>query len=126
MELSDRGTKRLCQSCSSKYYDLKREPVLCPKCQAVFDPSAGVKLRSDTSYKAHGGRAKSVFGRANSFDRAEAAPADEVEAATDGEEKPEADEAGDDDADAVEDVAELGDDSDDLAEIVEPGEGEER
>jgi len=125
MELSERGTKRICQSCAGKYYDLNRAPVLCPKCKTEFDPSAGVKLRSDTSYKAHGGRAKSVFGRTNGQDRAEAAPNDEVEVAEDDEDKVEADETGDED-DAVEDVAELGDDSDDLAEIVEPGEPEER
>jgi|HubBroStandDraft_1064217.scaffolds.fasta_scaffold00142_19 uncharacterized protein (TIGR02300 family) len=126
MELSERGTKRVCQSCSGKYYDLNREPVLCPKCQTEFDPAAGLKLRSDTSYKAHVGRAKSVFGRTNSFDRAEAAPADDVEAAEDGEDKAETDEAVDEDGEAVEDVAELGNDSDDLAEIVETNETDER
>ena len=125
MELTDRGTKRLCQSCAGKYYDLNREPVLCPKCQAEFDPTAGVKIRSDTSYKAHGGRAKSVFGRANA-NRAEPAAAEDAEVAEEGEDKVESEEAGDDDEDSVEDVAELGDDSDDLAEIVETNETEER
>jgi uncharacterized protein (TIGR02300 family) len=126
MEFTERGTKRICQSCAAKYYDLNRAPILCPKCQAEFDPAAGVKLRSDTSYKAHGGRAKSVFGRTNAADRSEAATSETEhgELAEDGEEKPEVDD--DDNEDAVEDVAELGDDSDDLAEIVEPNEAEER
>ena len=31
-----RGTKRVCQSCSSKFYDLNRDPITCPICQAVF------------------------------------------------------------------------------------------
>jgi uncharacterized protein (TIGR02300 family) len=129
MEFSERGTKRICQSCAAKYYDLNRTPILCPKCEAEFDPAAGIKLRSDTSYKAHGGRAKSVFGRTNAADRSETASAAAVEhddeLAEDGDEKPEVDDD-DNEEDAVEDVAELGDDSDDLAEIVEPNEGNER
>jgi len=31
-----RGTKRVCQSCSSKFYDLNRNPITCPICNAVF------------------------------------------------------------------------------------------
>ncbi|MEP3429722.1 MAG: TIGR02300 family protein, partial [Roseibium sp.] len=31
------GTKRLCPGCGSKYYDLNREPVTCPKCGTVFE-----------------------------------------------------------------------------------------
>jgi uncharacterized protein (TIGR02300 family) len=31
-----RGTKRVCQSCGSKFYDLNRDPITCPICQAVF------------------------------------------------------------------------------------------
>ncbi len=31
-----RGTKRVCQSCGSKFYDLSRDPITCPICHAVF------------------------------------------------------------------------------------------
>ncbi|WP_417671578.1 TIGR02300 family protein [Roseibium sp.] len=31
------GTKRLCPSCSAKYYDLNRNPITCPKCGTVFE-----------------------------------------------------------------------------------------
>ena len=31
-----RGTKRLCQSCGAKFYDLGRSPVVCPACGAEF------------------------------------------------------------------------------------------
>ncbi len=31
------GTKRHCPSCGTKYYDLNRDPILCPKCGTVFD-----------------------------------------------------------------------------------------
>ncbi len=30
------GGKRQCQSCSTKFFDLNRDPILCPKCGAVF------------------------------------------------------------------------------------------
>lgn len=35
------GTKRLCQNCGAKFYDLNRDPILCPKCGAPFLVSAG-------------------------------------------------------------------------------------
>jgi uncharacterized protein (TIGR02300 family) len=129
MEFSERGTKRICHSCSAKYYDLNRVPILCPKCQTEFDPAAGLKLRSDTSYKAHGGRARSVFGRAGAADPAEvevAASPGAGDPVEEGDEKPETDEEIDEDGEAVEDAAELGDDNDDLADIVEPNEADER
>lgn len=31
-----RGTKRVCQSCGSKFYDLNRTPITCPICHAIF------------------------------------------------------------------------------------------
>ncbi|MEM7299888.1 MAG: TIGR02300 family protein [Pseudomonadota bacterium] len=31
------GEKRLCLSCNTKYYDLNRDPIVCPKCGAVFE-----------------------------------------------------------------------------------------
>ncbi len=34
------GTKRLCPSCGSKYYDLDRNPIVCPKCGTVFTVAA--------------------------------------------------------------------------------------
>jgi uncharacterized protein (TIGR02300 family) len=30
------GTKRQCQSCGAKFYDLNKDPILCPKCGAAF------------------------------------------------------------------------------------------
>lgn len=39
------GTKRICQGCSAPFYDLKRSPIICPKCAAVFDPEATLKSR---------------------------------------------------------------------------------
>ena len=31
-----RGTKRVCQNCGSKFYDLNRDEIVCPICDTVF------------------------------------------------------------------------------------------
>ncbi len=31
------GVKRLCPSCSTRFYDLQRDPMTCPGCGATFD-----------------------------------------------------------------------------------------
>lgn len=36
MNKPELGIKRVCASCGSRFFDLKREAVICPKCQAVF------------------------------------------------------------------------------------------
>jgi uncharacterized protein (TIGR02300 family) len=35
-----RGTKRVCKSCEEKFYDLGRDPTVCPMCQSSL-PLAG-------------------------------------------------------------------------------------
>lgn len=37
---ADRGTKRVCLNCRNKFYDLGRDPIICPICQSVFEPMA--------------------------------------------------------------------------------------
>jgi uncharacterized protein (TIGR02300 family) len=39
------GVKRLCPGCSALYYDMKKNPPSCPKCNAAFDPEALLKSR---------------------------------------------------------------------------------
>ena len=31
------GTKRLCASCGAKFYDLNKDPILCPKCGTQYE-----------------------------------------------------------------------------------------
>ena len=38
MAKSELGTKRLCASCGAKFYDLSKDPIVCPKCETVFHP----------------------------------------------------------------------------------------
>jgi uncharacterized protein (TIGR02300 family) len=39
------GVKRLCLSCGTKFYDLRKNPILCPKCGAVHNPEATLRSR---------------------------------------------------------------------------------
>ena len=41
----ERGIKRICQNCGALYYDLEKDPIICPKCEAEFDPEAILKSR---------------------------------------------------------------------------------
>jgi uncharacterized protein (TIGR02300 family) len=34
------GTKRVCANCGTKFYDLARDPIVCPKCGTVFEVAA--------------------------------------------------------------------------------------
>lgn len=46
---SDWGTKRICHNCGTRYYDLNKDPVVCPKCSVEFDPEAFLKSRRTRS-----------------------------------------------------------------------------
>jgi uncharacterized protein (TIGR02300 family) len=35
-----RGTKRVCQACAVSFYDLSREPIVCPSCGTQHVPAA--------------------------------------------------------------------------------------
>ncbi len=35
-----RGTKRTCQACEVRFYDLARSPIVCPMCGAHYAPPA--------------------------------------------------------------------------------------
>lgn len=39
---AERGTKRTCQNpeCGSRFYDLNRDPVVCPVCESVYQVEA--------------------------------------------------------------------------------------
>lgn len=39
------GLKRTCQSCGARFYDLQRDPIICPKCATVYDPEVALRTR---------------------------------------------------------------------------------
>ncbi len=38
------GAKRQCQNCGAKFFDLNRDPIVCPKCGTIFQ---GVAVRAE-------------------------------------------------------------------------------
>ncbi len=92
------GSKRICLQCGTRYYDMKKNPPVCPSCGAIFDPEALTKSRR---------------GRSNAEEKArKAAPApEEIE---------DIPVASDDAEDAIiEDADELGEDGIDVEDVVE-------
>jgi uncharacterized protein (TIGR02300 family) len=115
------GTKRICPSCGTRYYDLLREQVICPKCSTPYDPEAFLKAR----------RARPVAPVEKELapvgDDADAdLDAEDIEASEDEEEAvtlAEGDE--EEDEEMIEDASELGEDEDDMAEVIDNVEEEE-
>ncbi|MBI4723783.1 MAG: TIGR02300 family protein [Rhodomicrobium sp.] len=81
---AERGTKRVCQSCGAKFYDLNRDPIVCPICQSVYQvsgaapraPAGGNNLEAEDEAVLDAGRSGLEF-----------VPLDEV-AAREGDELP--------------------------------------
>jgi uncharacterized protein (TIGR02300 family) len=45
----DLGTKRLCTNCGAKFYDLSKDPIICPKCHTVIELAAvAARARPET------------------------------------------------------------------------------
>jgi uncharacterized protein (TIGR02300 family) len=113
------GTKRICPSCGTRYYDLLRDPVVCPKCSTPYDPEAFLKSRR--------ARPPAVADK-------EITPvgAEEVEGELEVEESEVAEEEAvplqeteEEDEEILEDASDLGEDEDDMAEVIENVEDEE-
>ena len=49
MSKTEWGIKRVCPSCSIKYYDFNKNPIICPKCEFEFDPDLLLKSRKGRS-----------------------------------------------------------------------------
>lgn len=103
------GTKRVCVSCAARFYDLTRQPAVCPKC--------------DTEQPAEQPRIRRPIG--NLMDekrRPKAAPAPGVEDA-DAEVEVAEDDA---DEDVLEDTSDLEDEAEAIVEVEVEGNDEER
>ncbi len=51
------GIKRTCRSCAARFYDLRRSPAVCPKCQTEYvEPVAKVRSHSSGAKSAPGRR----------------------------------------------------------------------
>ncbi len=117
------GTKRICPSCGTRYYDLMRDPVVCPKCSTPFDPEAFLRAR----------RARPpapVEKELEPVSAEEVDPdleAEQAETVEDEEEEGAVplEEAEEEEEELIEDASELGEDEDDMAEVIDNVEEEE-
>jgi uncharacterized protein (TIGR02300 family) len=39
------GAKRQCQNCGAKFFDLNRDPIVCPKCGTVFQGAVAARAQ---------------------------------------------------------------------------------
>ena len=109
------GTKRICLNCGARFYDMNRDPIVCPACSTALDPVVQSRPRRSRA-------APKLAAVAVVADPAAAEVDDEVDA--DDEDEAVVVAADDDEADAeddgesaIEDVSELGDD--DMADVIE-------
>jgi uncharacterized protein (TIGR02300 family) len=110
------GTKRTCQNCAARFYDLNKSPIKCPKCGREHDREDFVKVRR--------GRGAAAATAASAAAAAAAAKAalqknKKVEDAA-------LEEGGDMEADdeALEDTDDLGDEAEEIEVEVEDDKGE--
>jgi uncharacterized protein (TIGR02300 family) len=116
------GTKRICPSCGARYYDLLREPVICPKCATPFDPEAFLKSRRARPAAPVDKELEPVGGTDDAETELEV---EETETADEEEDAVAIEEGEEEDEEVLEDASELGEDEDDMAEVIENVEDEE-
>ena len=111
------GTKRICPSCGTRYYDLLREQVICPKCSTPYDPEAFLKARRSRTVAPVERELAPVGDVDAEVEDAEVVEDEEALPLAEGEEEEE--------EELIEDASELGEDEDDMAEVIENVEDEE-
>jgi len=115
------GVKRICHSCGAPFYDLRHDPITCPKCGSEYDPEAILKSRRTRAPAVVEKEAAPVI-----LDEEAGTETPEVEEAEDAEEEEEEvaavaaeGEEEEEEEDTIEDASELGEDEDDMAEVIE-------
>ncbi len=124
MAKAEWGTKRLCPNCGTRYYDMRHDPIVCPHCGTTFDPDALLKTRRTRA-------AAPVVAEVAEEVEPDLAAEETVEsgegeaelpaeaAEDDDEEEGEEAEGEEEEEEVLEDASELGEDEDDMAEVIE-------
>jgi uncharacterized protein (TIGR02300 family) len=117
------GIKRICLSCGARFYDMNREPIVCPACSTALDPIAQNRPRRSRAAP----KLAAVAAVVDPEEAVIAEPDEEIEIEEEDEEavpvttaedeEAEEEETEDDGESAIEDVSELGDD--DMADVIE-------
>lgn len=107
-----RGLKRICMSCGTRFYDLNKDPIVCPSCNAEFTGEAKVKSRRGRAAVANDEKKESQVSPDTASDD------DDDEDIGDDDDAPILD---DDDDDDVVSLNDLDDDDDDLDDDIDLG-----
>jgi uncharacterized protein (TIGR02300 family) len=112
------GAKRICQECGTKFYDMQRAEIVCPKCEAVFQIVPPKPKRAQPAAKEPAAEAKPAAVGPAAAKGADPGgdETDEIDAIEDV--VADGDDDDDDDEDMIEDTSDLGDDDDDMAEVI--------
>src|ERR1700741_5030537 len=91
------GTKRICSGCAAKFYDLGKDPIVCPTCETVFvipkpEPARGGRRSAPGSAYDPNAQAASSMGTLREADAPD--PADDEAKAEEVAETEDTDEAG--------------------------------
>ncbi|HAW34310.1 MAG TPA: TIGR02300 family protein [Alphaproteobacteria bacterium] len=97
------GTKRICLQCGEHFYDLGKDPIVCPKCGETMSVDEFLRLQAQLAGKSKRG------GKGKIHDELDAIPTDDAEF----------EDAADDDLEMIEDASELDDDHHDMAEVMD-------
>ena len=122
------GVKHFCQACGAKFYDLHREDAICPKCKTPAESTPAAKPRRAPAARATAVSEATAPTAKLAVEKTGEAPPPEPsnEAAlkalgVDGDDSDD----GKENADLIEDPSELGEDADDMAEVVATSHGDE-
>ncbi len=118
------GAKRTCLSCGARFYDMRREPITCPKCGTVFDPEAVFRpRRARSTDSAAAAKAAPKKKPAVVVEEPEPDPKGELVKDAGVEDAAADDDDDDDDKGLIEDTSDLGEDDDGLPPV--PGKDED-
>ncbi len=112
------GQKRDCQGCGARFYDLKKDPIICPKCGETLDPEPGLKSRRSRPPAAEKAAAPAAEETATATSEAEGGVPEDQDASLKANEGDDIDDEEDDEDDPLAAAAELNADDDDLSEVV--------
>ena len=123
------GTKRICQSCGARFYDLLRDPPTCPGCGAVAAGKPAAKLKrppaaalEETAPVVNEAPPTTTAAVEKDLHEGAEEELDEEDEILDGDSNSEDTDnlnENEEDDSLIEDTSELGEDDDDMSEVME-------